>query len=167
MASLTISQYYDNKNLRNLFSILKIKMEEVIGREFDDILTLVEQSFTELLLKCNPDRNKDNEEQAKRNFQELIENREKLQRYLNDLKARSTPDIFTPSQREARRKQRKIDEILSRRKSAINGALLFSMLADVALAPFHVLGAKIWQWVPILFLYAVDGPIGSQEKKFG
>jgi len=132
VASLTRNQYYSNQNL---FSRLGIKAEEVISQEFDDILKLVERRYKRLALKFHPDKNKGNEEQAKKKFQELINNRRELDQYLNNLKAGRIFAMHTTSSKEVGEKQRKTNEILSRRKQAIIRAALFYILAGVILEP--------------------------------
>lgn len=135
MASLTRNQYYSNQDLQNLFSRLGIKAEEVISQEFDDILKLVERRYRKLALKFHPDKNKGNEEQAKKKFQELTDNKRKLEQHLNALRSGRTPGRPTTLQEEIAEKQRKVDEILSRRSKAINRALLFFILANVVFTP--------------------------------
>ncbi|MGL9757731.1 MAG: molecular chaperone DnaJ [Wolbachia sp.] len=134
MASLTRNQYYSNQDLRNLFSRLGIKAEEVISQEFDDVLKLVERRFRKASLKCHPDKVIGEKEKkvAEEKFKELSADKDKLEQYLNALKAGRTPGIFKPLQQE---KQRKINEILSRRSEAINIACLFFILANVVLGP--------------------------------
>lgn len=100
MASLTRNQYYSNQDLQNLFSRLGIKAEEVISQEFDDILKLVERRYRKLALKFRPDKNKGNEEQAKKKFQELTDNKRKLEQHLNALRSGRTPGRPTTLQEE-------------------------------------------------------------------
>ena len=87
MASLTRNQYYSNQDLRNLFSRLGMKAEEVISQEFDDVLKLVERRFRKLSLKCHPDKEKDEEKKkiATEKFQKLNADKNRLKQYLNDL----------------------------------------------------------------------------------
>ncbi len=191
MVSLTRNQYYSNRDLQNLFSRLGIKAEEVISQEFDDILKLVERSFRKLALKFHPDKNKGNEEQAKKKFQELADNKRKLEQHLNALKAGRIPTMHTMSSEGVGEKQRKIDEIISRRSKAINGALLFFVLANVVFTPllkveyclsqlansgtvqsiayqFYAFSTGTWSLLFIISLcgiiYAASKQKGSQEE---
>lgn len=187
MASLTRNQYYSNQDLQNLFSRLGIKAEEVISQEFDDILKLVERRYRKLALKFHPDKNKGNEEQAKKKFQELTDNKRKLEQHLNALRSGRTPGRPTTLQEEIAEKQRKVDEILSRRSEAINGALLFFVLANVVFTPslkveyclsqlansgtvqsiayqFYAFSIEIW---PLLFIISFCGVIYAASKQQG
>lgn len=89
MASLTRNQYYSNQDLQNLFSRLGIKAEEVISQEFDDVLKLVERHFRRASLKCHPDKVVGEKEKkiAEEKFKKLSADKDKLEKYLNDLKA--------------------------------------------------------------------------------
>ncbi|OAM01783.1 J domain-containing protein [Wolbachia endosymbiont of Dactylopius coccus] len=187
MASLTRNQYYSNQDLQNLFSRLGIKAEEVISQEFDDILKLVERRYRKLALKFHPDKNKGNEEQAKKKFQELTDNKRKLEQHLNALRSGRTPGRPTTLQEEIAEKQRKVDEILSRRSKAINRALLFFILANVVFTPslkvesclsqlansgtvqsiahqFYAFSIGIW---PLLFIISFCGVIYAASKQKG
>lgn len=185
MASLTRNQYYSNQDLRNLFSRLGIKAEEVISQEFDDVLKLVERRFRKASLKCHPDKVIGEKEKkvAEEKFKKLSADKDKLEQYLNALKAAG---ISIPLQQE---EQRKTYEILSRRSKAINRAFLFFILANVILGPspkvkyylsqlansgkvqniasqFYAFSIGIW---PLLFMisfgiiYAASKQSGSQE----
>lgn len=191
MASLTRNQYYSNQDLQNLFSRLGIKVEEVISQEFDDILKLVEWRYRKLALKFHPDKNKGNEEQAKKKFQELTDNKRKLEQHLNALRSGRTPGRPTTLQKEIAEKQRKVDEILSRRSEAIHGAFLLFILANVVFTPslkvqyclsqlansgtvqsaayqLYVFSTGIWPLVCIIsfcgITYAASKQKGSQEE---
>ncbi|WP_264376513.1 MULTISPECIES: hypothetical protein [unclassified Wolbachia] len=185
MASLTRNQYYSNQDLQNLFSRLGIKVEEVISQEFDDVLKLVERRFRKASLKCHPDKVIGEKEKkvAEEKFKKLSADKDKLEQYLNALKAAG---ISIPLQQE---EQRKTYEILSRRSKAINRAFLFFILANVILGPspkvkyylsqlansgkvqniasqFYSFSIGIW---PLLFMisfgiiYAASKQSGSQE----
>lgn len=136
MVSLTRNQYYSNQDLRNLFSRLGIKAEEVISQEFDDVLKLVERRFRKVSLKCHPDKVIGEKEKkvAEEKFKKLGADKDKLEQYLNALKAGRTLGIFKPLQQE---EQRKTNEILLRRRQAIIRVALFYVLANWILNPSH------------------------------
>ncbi|AGJ99049.1 Dnaj domain protein [Wolbachia endosymbiont of Drosophila simulans wNo] len=190
MASLTRNQYYSNQNLRNLFSRLGIEAEEVISQEFDDVLKLVERRFRKASLKCHPDKVIGEKEKkvAEEKFKKLSADKDKLEQYLNALKAAG---ISIPLQQEMREKQRRINEILSRREKAVNRAVLFFILANVVLNSshkveyclsqlassgkvqsvaykFYVFSTGIWPWLFIIsfcsIIYAASKQRGSQEE---
>ncbi|WP_353287344.1 molecular chaperone DnaJ [Wolbachia endosymbiont (group B) of Gerris lacustris] len=187
MAGLTRNQYYSNQDLQNLFSRLGIKAEEVISQEFDDVLKLVERRFRRASLKCHPDKVVGEKEKkiAEGEFKKLSADKDRLEQYLNDLKAAG---ISIPLQRE---EQRKTNEILSRRSEAINRALLFFILANVVLGPspqvkyclsqlansgkvqniaykFYAFSIGVWPWLFIIsfcsIIYAASKQRGSQEE---
>ncbi|WP_395460296.1 molecular chaperone DnaJ [Wolbachia endosymbiont (group B) of Myelois circumvoluta] len=189
MASLTRNQYYSNQDLRNLFSRLGIKAEEVISQEFDDVLKLVERRFRRASLKCHPDKVVGEKEKkiAEEKFKKLSADKDKLEKYLNDLKAAG---ISITLQREVQEKQRRINEILLRREKAVNRACLFFILANVVLGPspqvkyclsqlansgkvqniaykFYAFSIGVWPWLFIIsfcsIIYAASKQRGSQE----
>ncbi|WP_343288629.1 hypothetical protein [Wolbachia endosymbiont of Encarsia formosa] len=96
MASLTRNQYYSNQNL---FSRLGIKAEELIGQEFDDILKLVERCFRKDSLKCHPDKVVGEKEKkiAEEKFKKLSADKDRLEQYLNALKAGRIFSMHTTS----------------------------------------------------------------------
>lgn len=192
MASLTRNQYYSNQDLRNLFSRLGIKAEEVISQEFDDVLKLVERRFRRASLKCHPDKVVGEKEKkiAEEKFKKLSADKDKLEKYLNDLKAGRTPGISIILQREVQEKQRRINEILLRREKAVNRACLFFILANVVLGPspqvkyclsqlansgkvqniaykFYAFSIGVCPWLFIIsfcsIIYAASKQRGSQE----
>lgn len=144
--------------------------------------------FRRASLKCHPDKVVGEKEKkiAEEEFKKLSADKDRLEQYLNDLKAAG---ISIPLQREVQEKQGKIDEILSRRNKAINRAFLFFILANVILGPspkvkyclsqlansgkvqniasqFYAFSIGIW---PLLFMisfgviYAASKQSGSQE----
>lgn len=192
MASLTRNQYYSNQDLRNLFSRLGIKAEEV-SQEFDDVLKLVERRFRKASLKCHPDKVIGEKEKkvAEEKFKKLSADKDKLEKYLNDLKAGRTPGISITLQREVQEKQRRINEILLRREKAVNRAYLFFILAGAILNPsykvkyclsqlanggkvqsvaykFYAFSIGVWPWLFIIsfcsIIYAASKQRGSQEE---
>lgn len=193
MSSLTRNQYYSNQDLRNLFSRLGIKAEEVISQEFDDILKLVERRFRKASLKCHPDKVVEEREKkvAEEKFKKLSEDKNKLKQYLNALKVERMVYMRTTSPEEVGEKQRKINEILLRRRQAIIRVALFYVLANWILNPSHKVkyclsqlanGGKvqnvaykcyafsigIWPWLFIIsfcsIIYAASKQRGSQEE---
>lgn len=129
-------QYYNNKDLRNLFPKLEIEEEEVISHEFDDILKLVERRFRKLSLKYHPDKEEDNDKkkEATKKFQDFNNDKKKLDEYLNVLKAGETLSNHRElSQKGKKEKQRKTLEILSCRDEAIKGAMICFVLANIVL----------------------------------
>ncbi|MCA7009887.1 hypothetical protein [Wolbachia endosymbiont of Tribolium confusum] len=139
MASLTRNQYYSDQSLQNLFSRLGIKAEEVISQEFDDILKLVERRFRKASLKCHPDKVVGEKEKktAEEKFKKLSADKNRLEQYLNALKAGRIFSMHTISPEGVGEKQEKINKILSRRGQAIIRVALFYVLADLILKPSH------------------------------
>lgn len=169
--------------LLDLFSSLEFDEDtidnKVISHEFDEILNLVGKRFRKLSLKCHPDKESDAAKKkiAEEKFKKLSTDKEKLEKYLNDLKNLEEEQDFTTST-EQWENQIKTEEILSHKRTVLVRALLCLTLVNIVLNPalevefclfqlaangsvqnvayqFYAFTTGIWPWLFILSLCVV------------
>lgn len=136
--------------LLDLFSSLEFDEDtidnKVISHEFDEILDLVGKRFRKLSLKCHPDKESDAAKKkiSEEKFKKLSADKEKLEKYLNNLKNLKEEQDFTTSTEEGQHfttsteqweNQIKTEEILSHRRTVLVKALLCFTLVSIVLNP--------------------------------